>query len=150
MISSTWLYPLCRRITAVLLCASIGSPAITAMAKDGRDYAGSYQITRAIRSGPDVTVTISLTFVNYGDESLRDARVLLKDQAGLDLDHGAFPALVSTEKRGSDRIVGTFRVPGAEFDRWTSGVAPRFVLARTDNGRKVERPIAVVRTGVQP
>lgn len=143
----TCINPLRRATVTALLSALACFGQTAAHAADGRDFAGSYQITRVVGSGPDVTVTISLTFVNYADEPLRGARVTLKDSKGHGIEHGAFAALASIEHRASNRLVGTFRVPITEFNEWLNGSEPRFVVTRTDKGRKVERPIAVVRTG---
>ena len=132
------------------LLALAALQALPAAARDGRDYAGSYQIAEVSRQDGDATVAIRLSFVNYGDQALDQATVAIKDPLNPRDDFGSFGGTVSAAVRAPVQLSGSFVVPQSESDAWQRGMPPRFVVVQTVGGQRVERPIEVLRTGGRP
>lgn len=116
-----------HRIARYLCVAGLALGSISiAAAKQGRDFAGTYQLSNISEAGNQVHVTITLKVFNYSGADIRNSGVALFSS---DPNHeaiGAFPVVKLFSNSRSATLVQEFTVPKTEFQRWQQGVHPNF------------------------
>jgi len=129
-----------RSLRTSLIGASLVFLLLTsASAKNGRDFAGFYNVTNVVEQGDQMVLTFQLRLFNYSDADLKEAVVTLRAS------HPA-PALAQfkavkvwrnrTEVRLSQQLV----IPRHELELWQKGTQPAlFVVYHDANGQRWER-----------
>jgi hypothetical protein len=105
-------------LTALLVASAVGR------ATDGRDFAGTYEITDVVESGDSVALTLAVRVINYSDTDVNGATVTLQDSIRLDQDYDAYPGALALADRQSTRLSAQFIVPTKEYERWLHGSTP--------------------------
>jgi hypothetical protein len=133
--------PLCRvlKIPALVLVTALLLLPIAGLAKDGRDFAGFYNVSNVVEQGDQMVLTFQVHLFNYSDADLKQAVVTLRAS------HPA-PALAQfkpvklwrnrTEVKLSQQLV----IPRHELELWQKGTQPAlFVVYHDANGQRWER-----------
>ena len=103
---------------------------ILAPAKDGRDFAGFYEVVDALDLGEEVRVTIRFRIFNYGDADVNGAIITLEDSLQL-TSYGSFD-FISIEQQKSVLLEKDFFIPQWEYDLWQEGATPQLSIQYTD------------------
>jgi len=106
-------------------------------AKNGRDFAGSYQILQATEQGDEVEVQLSLRVFNYSSANVTDATIALQRSLRNPTFDGV--TLNVNEHKTVPPLVGTFTISGRDYAAWLNGTRPPFVIEFTDASGKVHR-----------
>ncbi len=112
--------------------------------KNGRDFAGTFQIQNSVELGGMVQATLLLRVFNYSALDVHEATLTLVDSVH---PHGALGSMagVSIPPRRNTQLKAEFTVPEREFQKWRNGSAPRLVLELPDaKGVKVRRPVELI------
>jgi hypothetical protein len=122
----------------LILCMSV-----IALAKDGRDFAGFYQLTDLSEQGDSYHATLKLRVFNYSEADIAGATVKLSSSLTPDETYYTFTA-VSVEDRNSVRLSGEINIPREEYEMWRKGASPELQLEFIDDsGKTCERKIEV-------
>ena len=103
---------------------------ILAPAKDGRDFAGFYDVADTLDLGEEVRVTLRFRIFNFGDADVQGAIITLEDHVQL-TSYGSFD-FISIEQGNSVRLEKDFFIPQWEYDLWQEGATPRLSVQYTD------------------
>ncbi len=117
----------------VLMAASL-SPA-----KDGRDFAGFYELGEVTDLGEFVRVPLTVRVFNYSDADVVGAKITLEDSLLPGEDLGSFAQIVNIRDRESARVSDSFLVPRREYDRWQQGVPPHLRIEYKDANENQQR-----------
>jgi hypothetical protein len=127
-------------LTGVLL--SVSRPLAAA---DGRDFAGSYQLTDRVDQGETVLATFTTRVFNYSDADVSDATVVLDSRLVPGQTYWSFPA-VSMVNRGSVRLRCAITIPKAEYNLWQQGARPNLhVDTANPDGTSLRRLVELTR-----
>jgi hypothetical protein len=114
-------------------------------AKDGRDFAGTYQIKGAVQHGPNVQVTLAFNITNYSGADIAGGTVSLVDRLPGRPAYGSL-ASEAISHRQSIQLQSNFTVPTGEYQSWFKGGTPLLIFERKDSaGNPVRRPVELVR-----
>lgn len=123
---------------ALVLCLSV-----IALAKDGRDFAGFYQLTDLSEQGDNYHATLKLRVFNYSEADVAGATVRLSSSLTSDETYYSFTG-VSVENHDSVRLSGEVNIPREEYELWQKGASPELRLELVDDsGATRERKIEV-------
>ncbi len=115
---------------------------ISALAANGRDFAGFYELTQAIDLGAEVRVTLSLSLLSHIDQDVIGASITLDDLEQPGKSH-KFPT-VSFRRHERVRLQDTFVISRQEYERWLRGGSPTLRITYTgSNGRPQRRAIGL-------
>jgi hypothetical protein len=115
--------------------------AITVMAKDGRDFAGTYGFTEVQEQGDMVHLTLHLRLFNYSDSDIKGAVVVLQEgPPGVAL-RGNFPTVKVWHKNRDVQLSQEFTVPKREYQDWLQPPAQPnvFIIYQDSNGQTWQR-----------
>lgn len=122
----------------VLVAALLLLP-IAGLAKDGRDFAGTYNVSNAVAQGDQMLLTLQVHLFNHSDADLKQAVVTLHAP------HAA-PALAQFQpvkvwrNHGEIKLAQQVVVPRREFESWQKGSQPAlFVVYHDATGQRWER-----------
>ena len=118
----------CFYLAVLLALAALPN---AALAKDGRDFAGFYEVADTLDLGEEVRVTLRFRIFNYGDADVQGAIITLEDSLLLPASYGSFD-FISIEQGNSVRLEKDFFIPQSEYDLWQSGATPRLSVQYTD------------------
>jgi hypothetical protein len=146
-------HPVTRRQTAGMLHRwgmwlplVLAIAAVPASAKNGRDFAGYYDLTQVTDLGDAFQVTFSLRLFNFGDSDVDGATLTLADPLRRKQSYGAFQAVSVRQRervRLNDLIV---TVPRREYERWRQGGPPALQIEFTAaDGQTVRRRVELSR-----
>jgi hypothetical protein len=128
-------------LICLLLCA-----ALTSLAEDGRDFAGSYEVTNVTDLGADIRVTLTVRVFNYSGSDVSNAEVTLEDSLRPGTDYSSYPTQITIADRQSVRISSEFTVSRQEYDYWEKGSAPSLRIDfQNSEGTAVRRKIEMSR-----
>jgi len=129
---------------------ALGSISI-ASAKQGRDFAGTYQLSNISDAGNQVHVTITLKVVNYSGADIRNSGVALFSSDANHQAIGAFAVVKLFPNSRLTTLVQDFTVSKAEFQRWQAGAHPNFGFVSQDpNGAIRTSNVEVIRDNEPP
>jgi hypothetical protein len=124
----------------------LGIAAVPVNAKNGRDFAGYYDLTQATDLGESFQVSFSVRMFNFGDSDVDGATVALVDPLRSKKSYGAFQAVSLRQRervRLNDLIV---TVPKREYERWRQGGPPALQIEFTAaDGTLVRRRVELSR-----
>jgi hypothetical protein len=143
---------LSRAAITVLLTAS-ALTSVTAMAKDGRDFAGNYSLTNVTEKGEQVEVTLGLLLFNYTGADLRGAAVTVRpfrpEPSGPRVE-GSF-APIQLWRSGRDVVLHQqLTVSKDEFQGWSRSTPPIILITYNDGAGRHQRPVQLSRRPVLP
>lgn len=133
--------PLSRALktSALVLVAALLLLPVAGLAKDGRDFAGEYNVSNFVEQGDQMVFTLQVHLFNYSDADLKQAVVTLRAS------HPA-PALAKFQpvklwrNRGEVKLAQQVVVPRHEFELWQKGTQPAlFVVYNDAKGQRWER-----------
>lgn len=115
--------------------------ALTATARDGRDFAGIYSLSSVQPQGDNVLLTLHVKLSNYSGADISGAIVTLMKghpEAGL---RGSFPTVKTWRKGQAVKLSAQFTIPKREFETWSHQPAqPDVVILYQDaNGQTWQR-----------
>jgi hypothetical protein len=127
---------------AIWLPLLLAIAAFPASAKNGRDFAGFYDLTQVTDLGEAFQVTFSVRLFNFGESDVDGATVTLADPLRPKKGYGAFQAVSLRQRervRLNDLIV---TVPRREYERWRQGGSPALQIEFTaTDGTTVRRRV---------
>jgi hypothetical protein len=131
---------------AICLPLILGITAFPASAKNGRDFAGFYDLTQVSDLGESFQVNFSVRLFNFGDSDVDGATVTLVDPLRPKKGYGAFQAVSLRQRervRLNDLIV---TVPRREYESWQQGGTPALRIEFTAaDGTPVRRRVELSR-----
>jgi hypothetical protein len=130
---------------AVIVPLLLAVLVLPASAKDGRDFAGSYQVKAAVVEGPNVHVTLAFNFRNYSGADIAGGTLMLFDHLQETKTYGSFAAAAISD-RDALQVQKDFTVTAAEYHSWLNGRTPLLVFERKDSsGHPIRRQVELVR-----
>lgn len=112
--------------------------AISAAAKNGRDFAGFYSVSNVTDQGNQVALTLRVQVFNHSDLDLKQPLLTLRESPGRAL--GAFQPVKLWRNHGELRLTQQFVVPKREFERWHKGSQPALMVVYRDaQGQRYDR-----------
>jgi hypothetical protein len=107
--------------------------AITATARDGRDFAGIYSLTNVQQSGDTVHLTLHLRLSNNSDADIKGAIVTLMQDSPLVALRGSFPTVQLWRKNQAVKLSGQFTISKREYEDWSRAPGqPNIVILYQD------------------
>jgi hypothetical protein len=124
--------------------------ALTASAKNGRDFGGMYSIVNTVNQGGDqVLVTLRVQLFNHSDADVSQAVVTLRENGGGPL--GTFQPVKLWRNHAQVRLTQQFVVPKHELQNWQKGAQPTLmVVTRDANGQRYDRFVQMSRRAALP
>ena len=120
-------------VTAVLLLPIAG------LAKEGRDFAGFYNVSNVVEQGDQMVFTLQVNLFNHSDADLKQAVVTLRAShpaAAL----AQFQPVKLWRNHGEVKLSQQVVIPRHEFELWKKGTQPAlFVVYHDANGQRWER-----------
>jgi hypothetical protein len=130
------------RACIAALFATLLLTTVTAFAKDGRDFAGFYNVSHAKIHGDQVQLTLNLQVHNNGDADVSHAVITLRQHTGLDL-VGATKPLGPLRLHDHVNLSQQFTISRREYESWSQGAPPELSIIYRANGKTWERSIQV-------
>ena len=131
---------------AVWLPLLLAMAAVPAQAKNGRDFAGYYDLSQVSDLGDSFQVSFAVRLFNFGDADVHGATVTLLDPRRPKKGYGSFQAV---SVRQSERVCLNdliVTVPRREYERWQRGAPPALQVEFTAaNGQTVRRRVELSR-----
>lgn len=115
-----------------LLCAPL------APAKNGRDFAGFYELTDVSELGDGYQLTFTVRVFNYSDADVNNASLFLQDASEPGKTYAAFTG-VYMHDRENVRLSSLVTVPRREYESWRQGRSPALEIQFTETGGKTVR-----------
>jgi len=120
--------------------------AASALAKNGRDFAGFYSLTNAAPEGDQVRVTLSLQLFNYSGVDLPQAAVTIRTGPPEAATLGTYSSIEQWRDGTDVTFAMHLSISRAEFERWTARNQPTvFIVTHDSQGREIERTAQVSR-----
>jgi hypothetical protein len=139
------------RAASTTLFTAMALTALTAVAKDGRDFAGHYSLTSVNEKGSQVELTLALQLFNYSGADLKQAVVTVRSSPPAPGVLGSF-APIKLWRSGSDVVVRQqLTIPRDEFERWSTRTQPAvFIGYRDEDGHTYRRWAQLSRRPIIP
>lgn len=123
--------------------------ALTATAKDGRDFAGFYSVSDVVEQGDQLILTLHVQLFNNSDKDVKQAVLTLRRSPGPAL--GTFQPVNLWRNHGEVRLAQQFVVPKHEFENWNRRSQPALmVVTRDASGQRHDRFVQLSRRPVLP
>ena len=116
-----------------------------ALALDGRDFAGQYDLTGIVEHEEDVSLTFSAGIANVGDVEVPAAIVRLEDELDPGIVYAEFLSVALLRGAKPTRLSSAVTVPRRAYEAWLDGVPPRLVVDYETPGGRVQRTVELVR-----
>ena len=130
------------RTSLAALFAILLLSTVTALAKDGRDFAGFYNLSHAKTQGDHVRVTLNLQVHNNGDADVKQAVITLRQNTGLEL-VGTTKPIALLRIHNHINLSQQFTISRSEYENWRQGAPPELAIRYRANGKNWERSIEV-------
>jgi|ERR1700722_20953005 hypothetical protein len=128
------------RACVAALYATLLLTTVNALAKDGRDFAGFYNLAHPKIQGDHVRLTLNLQVHNNGNADVRHAVITLRQNTGLDL-AGTTKPVALLRLHGHVNLSQQFTVSRREYESWRQGNSPDMTIIYRANGKTWERSI---------
>ena len=130
-----------RARVGILACLTLLALSMVA-AKDGRDFAGFYEVSEVVEFFEEFQVTLTVRVFNYSDADVNDTAITLEDSLLPGQTYGSFITRVYILDRESARVSDQFTIPRREYEDWQEGGTPLLIIDYMDaNGNTIHRPI---------
>jgi hypothetical protein len=130
------------RACIAALFATVLLTTVTALAKDGRDFAGFYKVSHAKIQGDNVRLTLNLQVHNNSTKDVSHAVITLRQNTGFDL-VGKTQPIELLRSHDHVTISQQFTVSRREYAKWQNGSQPGLAIIYRANGKTCERSIQV-------
>jgi hypothetical protein len=115
-----------------------------APAENGRDFAGSYEITNLTDWGEDLSLTLTLRIFNYSGADVTDVQLTLNDPLLFDQVYADL-GVIDVVYRDQVLVTNQVTVPAEEYERWREGRPPQVsVEYLTADGDPAWRPVELM------
>lgn len=131
------------RACITALFATLLLSTVTAFAKDGRDFAGFYNLAHTKIQGDHVQLTLNLQVHNNGDADVRNAIITLRQNAGLNL-VGTTRPIALLRLHDHVNVTQRFTVSRREYETWRQGARPDLTIIYRAKGKTWERSIQLI------
>jgi hypothetical protein len=122
-------------VVGVLLLA-----ALSVVGKDGRDFAGYFQLTDISENGDQVQVTLNLALVNESGVDLQQAVVVVRQSQPQAEVLGSSSPIESWRNGEEVKVAKRFTIGRKEYERWSTHGQPNvFVVYRGEDGQTWQR-----------
>jgi hypothetical protein len=128
------------RACVAALYATLLLTTVNALAKDGRDFAGFYNLAHPKIQGDHVRLTLNLQVHNNGKADVRHAVISLRQNTGLDL-VGVSKPIVLLRSHDHVNLSQQFTVSRREYESWHQGSQPAVSIIYRAMGKSWERSI---------
>ena len=116
-----------------------------AAGKNGRDFAGFYQIKDSTDQGATVKVTLAVRVFNYSESDVSEGSLSFRESGATNRILGTVTG-VSVNQHESTLVTGEFTVPLGEFERWQQGRRPDVTIEFQDaDGNPQSKPVEITR-----
>ncbi len=127
------------RVCLAALLATLLLTTVTAFAKDGRDFAGSYNLSNPREQGDLMRVTLNFQVQNLSDADVKNAVITLRQNTGTVL-AGETKPIKLLRDRGTVKVSQRFIVSRIEYEHWLQGSQPTvFIVYHDAKGTRWER-----------
>lgn len=110
-------------------------------AADGRDFAGTYELSNVTDQGDAMLLTFTARVFNYSDADVSGTVVLEHSGPIPGQPYWSLPG-TSIANRGSVRLSCSVTIPRAEYEGWRQGRRPNLHVDTTDaDGHTIRRPV---------
>jgi|SRR5579862_914141 hypothetical protein len=124
-------------LLAMLLSTVLG------FAKDGRDFAGYYNVADAVEQGNQVQLTLRVRVFNYSGQDLKGAVVVLHQAAAPGVFGVSKPIKLLPSQKDA-RVNEQVLIPRHVYEQWQKGLAPEVSIVYLDaHGTRWEKSIQV-------
>jgi hypothetical protein len=132
-----------------LVALMITFSAAPAPAKDGRDFAGFYNVSNIVEQGDQMLITLRVQVFNNSDADVQQAVLTLRQNPGPAL--GTFPSVKLWRNHGEVRLTQQFIVPKRELESWHKRSQPAvMVVTHDENGIRHDRFVQLSRRAGLP
>ena len=131
------------RACIAALFATLLLTTVTAFAKDGRDFAGFYNLAHTKIQGDHVRLTLNLQVHNNGDADVRNAVITLRQNTGLDL-VGTTRPIAILRLHDHVNLSQQFTISRREYEIWRQGAGPDLAIIYRAKGKTWERSIQLI------
>jgi len=128
------------RACVAALFAALLLTTVNALAKDGRDFAGFYNLAHTKIQGDHVRLTLNLQVHNNGSADVRQAVITLRQNTGLEL-AGTTKPVTLLRLHGHVNLSQQFTISRREYESWRQGNSPDMTIIYRANGKTWERSI---------
>lgn len=126
--------------SAVLALFFVGNTS----AKDGRDFAGSYEVTELTDLGDQVRAHFAARVFNYSDADVVGATILLEGSDLARASYASFP-YQTIRDRESVRVEAWVTIPKTEYESWQQGARPGLLVEFKAGNETQRRPVELAR-----
>ena len=130
------------RVCLAALLASFLLTTLAAFAKDGRDFAGFYNLGHAKIQGDHVHLTLNMQVHNNGTADVRGAIVTLRQHVGLEL-VGATKPITLLRLHDHVNLSQRFTISRREYESWRQGAPPELSIIYRAHGKTWEQSMQV-------
>lgn len=135
----------------IVVAALFMASASWALAAEGRNFMGYYDISNVSSSGNQVQVTLQLKIFNNSKSDIQHGAVALYTSEPTSTPLGGFNAMKLFRAHHDADLARQFTIPKREFDRWQHGAHPAlFFLYQDAQGRTLRQNIDLVRRPMAP
>ncbi len=111
-----------------------------AFAKDGRDFAGVYNVSDVVDQGDQTVLTLRLQVFNNSGSDVKAAVLTLRHTTPQPDVLGKFQPVKLWRNHGEVRLTQQFTVPKHEFEMWSKGTQPVLMVVYHDaKGQRFDR-----------
>lgn len=141
----------CLRASHLAAMLTILLTVLPVAAKDGRDFAGYYQLRNVSEGNDSVRVTLQVKLFNYSDGDIRNGAIALYDSSPAHAPLGGFTAIPLWRLRAEANLSQEFTVPRSEYVRWQHGAPPQLsFLFKDAHGHFLQRHIELIQRPLPP
>ncbi len=131
------------RVCTAALLATLLLTTVSALAKDGRDFAGFFNVSNPKIQGDQVRLTLNLQVDNWSDADVRNAVIALRQHNGTDL-VGTTKPVALLRLHDHVRLSQRFTVSRREYESWYHGSQPTAFIMYRERGKSWERYIQLI------
>jgi hypothetical protein len=128
------------RVCIAALLATLLLTTVGALANDGRDFSGFYNLRHTRIHGDQVQLTLNLQVQNFSHADVRNAVIALRQNTGLDL-VGITKPITLLRSHGQVTLSQRFTVSRREYEIWHQGAQPTAFIIYRAKGKSWERYI---------
>jgi len=130
--------------TGGIVILSLLGVASTTTAKNGRDFAGFYNLVNVTDKGTEVEATLILRLFNYSGSDLKQVAVSVRETPPGARTLASLPR-IAVWQDGTDVVIQQqIAIPRQEFQQWSGRGEPNvFVIYKDDNGRELQKTAQV-------
>ncbi|HEX8814909.1 MAG TPA: hypothetical protein VF753_05350 [Terriglobales bacterium] len=136
--------PMCfsARARLMVLLAVVLLVSVSALASDGRDFAGFYSVHKVTSQNGSVHLTLNVQVHNNGDIDVKNAVITLRQNAGLNL-VGTTKPIELLKVHDHVTVSQQFTISKSEYETWHQGLKPQLSIVYRANGKTWEKSIQV-------